>query len=591
MAKKGKIVAGFILYPLFIVGFLVLAIGLYRGFSQSNPFPGIPYAEMLAFLPIIPAVILSFRFFSFVKNIFKERNLGKPKSGWSIKTGIFFIIFLFSWAPIVLPVFDHGLNSNHHSVYNTGWNGASKFKGYIEDEGYEVRAAQASLSAIARLNASKVVLVIMGSNRFYNPVAEIPFLVEFFRNGGSVFICHDHGSTQWLLIEMVLASGGATPFAFFTKGVLRDNESYYKDSDFPVIENFASHPTTSGVSRVVLSRASAILGGDFLSLFGFSALGTTSSSYSWVDVNDDGMFDRDDDQFKFPSVITDYLESTVESRMEDLGFVNPQWNAPSGIPLGGYAQTVFTYREAGNTRSFLSCDASLFNNELIDLEGYDNRQFGINIINWLTGGDREYIIVFDEAHIMPELGTVRLRGTNSAAMFGLIVGYVNWLSTNLMFLWIYPFIAIYTLRKYLPKSEKQLRKEREKLEKSRAEEKEEMELEFRTKSFFAQKIIWYRENKKYSEALTLLYRRVQRMINAHLSQAGKGFEVRTVLNLVEKKLRPDISRRDYNRLRAFLNRMEKIRKKRFAEQIKDEEEFRDLFYEMIWASEFFETRR
>ena len=73
------------------------------------------------------------------------------------------------------------------------------------------------------------------------------------------------------------------------------------------------------------------------------------------------------------------------------------------IPLG-YPLTpiVFMAKEVGNTRIFVSSDASLWNNELIDR--YDNKQLAKNVIEWLTYNEDpdNWVIAFDEAHIRPE---------------------------------------------------------------------------------------------------------------------------------------------------------------------------------------------
>ena len=111
-------------------------------------------------------------------------------------------------------------------------------------------------------------------------------------------------------------------------------------------------------------------------------------------------------------------------------------------------------KDTGNARIFVSADASLFNNELLNEDGYDNQQFAINIINWLTREDEDddkddWMIVFDEAHIRPE----RSRDVSSAGIFGFIIQYIVQLSTNPLTAWIYPLLAVYTLRRYLPKKD------------------------------------------------------------------------------------------------------------------------------------------
>ncbi|MHA1731060.1 MAG: hypothetical protein ACTSU5_03915 [Promethearchaeota archaeon] len=666
MASGKKTAVKVVVLSIITAALLGTSMWMYVEFQVNCPFPGIPYANMLAFVPLVFAVVFVFKIFGVIRSYVKERNLGRPKKGWTVNTGIFAVIFIFAWAPFVLPAFDHGKNTKHFSVYNDTWSGCSKFKQYlITDGGFDednVRAVQASLSSLTRLNGSHNVLLVMGPNKFYNPLSEIPFFWQFFRDNGSILICHDHGSTQYLLLESALVSGGATPFALFANGVLMDNESYYKQNDFPVITTLdPSHPITKGLSQIVLSRAGGIVDPSFMNVkfritgegfdaidvdpndqslndgveddlmrnssyfaaLGFTTLGQSSYSYSWIDVDGDGEYDPDKDVYKIPSQLVDIINqkmteavnAAAEKAIEDILNENTppgeervtledynltmddfdidfQFEMRDNISLGGYPQVVFAAKDTAagtgrnGTRTVFCTDASLFNNELIDM--YDNKEFAIRTVQWLARGDPSARIVFDELHLDPEVaGGYRMRGFTSVEFFGMIIGYVNWLSTNPFLSWIYPFLAIYSLRKWLPKSKRQLKKEKAKLEKSRAKEREEQELEFRTKSFFARKITWYRENKKYREALTLLYRRVQRQINAHLQD--RDFTVQNVVKLVRNRLRPDIPAKDLSRLKTFLNRMEKVRKRR-GERITDDEEFKDLFYEMIWASEFFEKR-
>ena len=166
-------------------------------------------------------------------------------------------------------------------------------------------------------------------------------------------------------------------------------------------------------------------------------------------------------------------------------------------------------KDIGNSRIFLSADARLFNNELIAESAYDNLQFGLNIVHWLTYGEpkQSWVVVFDEAHIRPEFS----RDMTSPGIFGFITQYIIHLSTNPITAWIYPLLAVYSLRKYLPKKDK--KKEKKKAEEIDREEERER---FRTSSFFAEKIEWYREKNRYGKALTLLYRRLERKLNAIL---------------------------------------------------------------------------
>ncbi|MHA1508933.1 MAG: hypothetical protein ACTSO6_09560, partial [Promethearchaeota archaeon] len=307
-----------------------------------------------------------------------------------------------------------------------------------------------------------------------------------------------------------------------------------------------------GISDVILSEASAVVGGPFLSYFGWDLVGS-STEYGYVDKNGDHMYNFDDD-FVDLSLMSGALP----------GF-------PDKWPLGGYSQGVFMAKDAITSRVFVSADASLFNNELISETSYDNLQFGLNIVNWLTYGEPkdDWIIVFDEAHIRPEL----TRDMTSAGIFGFITQYIIHLSTNPITAWIYPLLAIYSLKKYLPKKD-------EKSEKKKADEqdkKEERE-KFRTSSFFAEKIGWYREKGRYGKALTLLFRRLERKLNALLR--GQKITTKNVIDLVISK-DPKTPKIKLRRIAKFMDTIIAI--KEGKSKVKNEQEFENLYFEMEWV--------
>jgi hypothetical protein len=512
----------------------------------------------------IGAVFLGFALLIFIRNttVQKSRELQsrkKSKTGSAYREALFLVIFLFTFIPLFGPIFDQGKNDQNFSIYNEDWNGASDFKNAIEGEEYNVMTIQSSLSATERLDKS-ILLVLLGPNLFYNPIFEIPFFMDFFDNTtkNSIFICHDHGSTSTLLWEIFIASAldphlqGAIPVTIFANGILRDNGSYHVAPDFPVIQSFSAHPTTVGISDVILSEASAAVGGPFLTYFGWDIVGS-STSYGYVDKNDDHMYNFDDD----------FVDLSL------MGAMLPGF--PDKWPLGGYSQSVFMAKDAITSRVFVSADASLFNNELISEPGYDNLQFGLNIINWLTYGEpkEDWIIVFDEAHIRPEYN----RDMTSAGIFGFITQYIIHLSTNPITAWIYPILAIYSLKKYLPKKD-------EKSEKKKADEQEKKEEreKFRTSSFFAEKIGWYREKGRYGKALTLLYRRLERKLNALLR--GQKITTKNVIDLVISK-EPKTTKIKIRRIAKFMDTILSI--KEGKSKVKNEQEFENLYFEMEWV--------
>jgi hypothetical protein len=554
-----------------VIGFFTIFLIVYGIFLSS--FIEIFGEELPIFISYIPlvcyigAIFLGFGLIIFIRNVRVQKSREvqsrkKQKAGSAFKEALFIVIFIFCFIPLFGPIFDQGVNDQNFSVYNDDWNGSGDFKQAIKNDGYEVMSIQSSLSATERLDKS-ILLILLGPNQFYNPIFEIPYFLDFFRydntssTRNSLFICHDHGSTSTLLWEIYLASLldpsliGKIPVTIFANGILRDNASFDTAPDFPVIKSFSPHPTTIGISQVILSEASSVVGGPFISYFGWDLVGS-STDYGYVDKNGDHMYNFNDD----------YVDLSF------IGGAIPGF--PTKWPLGGYSQGVFMAKDIGNSRIFLSADASLFNNELIAESAYDNLQFGLNIVHWLTYGEpkQNWAVVFDEAHIRPELS----RDMTSAGIFGFITQYIIHLSTNPITAWIYPLLAVYSLRKYLPKKDK--KKEKKKAEEIDREEERER---FRTSSFFAEKIEWYREKNRYGKALTLLYRRLERKLNAILQ--GRKITTQNVLDLVIAK-EPKITKSKVRRISKFMDTMIAI--KEGKSKVKNEQDFENLYFEMEW---------
>lgn len=532
------------------------------------------YVNYLPFIFYVLSLFLVFGLLILIKNSTARKTLqrkskGKFKIGSAYKQALFVVIFIFSFIPLFAPIIDRGKNSQEFSVYNNDptssawWRGGSEFKKTLEEEGFETACIQSSLSATKRIEDKKILLVLLGPNQFYNPTFEIPFFIDFFnqtnaQNNNALLICHDHGSTSTLLWEIFVASTFSNdiiiPVTIFPDGILRDNQSYAKTPEFPIIQNFKDHSITRGIDQVVLSKASAPVGGPLIEAFGWTPLGF-SSFYSYIDKNNDHKYNIDDD-----NVDLSFIGNMVEDFPDQL----------LKFPLGGYPQSTFMVKDSPRTRVFVSGDASMFNNELINAPGYDNKQFGINVVNWLTrGGNKsEWIIAFDEAHIRPE----NSRDITSAGIFGFIVQYVVHLSTNPVTQWIYPVLAYFSLNKYLPSKEKTQKK----AEKS-AEKKEE-KLRFRTSSQFAEKIQWYRNKRKYHKALILLYRRMERKLNVLIQR--KDITTKNVIEMIRAK-QPNVNKSKLKRIAGFMDTILPIKKGK--SKVRTEAEFERIFFEMEWA--------
>ncbi len=556
-----------IIYTFFTIYLIIYGIGISIFIENYNK----PIPIFLTYLPLlcfIGGAFTGFALLNFIKNVHTHKireTKSRKKTGPSIyKYTFLLLIFIFSFVPLLAPTIDQGKNDQNFSVYNEDWKGCSDFKKLLEDDGYDVRNIQSSLSTTERINKS-IVLVILGSNEFYNPIYEIPYFMEFLEDGNSILLCHDHGSTSTLLWEIFFANimnpdvEEIIPITIFPDGILRDHLSYDKRPDFPIITTFTNHPITEGIHNVVLSKSSVAVGGPFVEYSGWDVLGYSSYS-SYVDKNDDQEFDEDDDNIDL-SFIADALGDDF-----------PDDFPIEEFPLGVYEQVVFMAKETDDARIVVSADASLFNNELINEDGYDNQQLALNMIEWLTHDEDkdDWIIAIDEAHIRPE----KSRDVSSAGIFGFYLQYIVHLSTNPITAWFYPLFAIYTLNKYLPKKNK--KKEEEK--KAKEEEKKEEQARFRTSSFFTKKIEWYREKARYGNALSLLYRRLERKLNAQLG--GRKITTQNVINMVKEK-DPKITRHKLKRITRFMNRILLIKKGK--RKVRSEHEFEQLFFELEWV--------
>ncbi len=535
-----------------------------------------------------------------VKQFSRERT-GEGKNvrttGFTVTTAVFLVIFLISWAPFFLPIVDGGKNSKFNSAYNENWSGWSSFRETLEeDEGYQVMSVQSSLSTLSQLDQTKhIILMVNGPNIFYNPATEIPYLLTAFKSNFSLFVAADGGTAENLLLSSFVASGAKTPITFIPDGILRDNESYWKNPAFPVIRNWDSgDPITAGINEVVISYGSGFLGGGLMLDLGWNIIGTTSGLYSFIDIDNNGMYDPVIDNYGLPSSVAGLAQDSDNEIAQIAGEI-----LALGVPLGGYEQGVFATSEVapiGSTRPaegnstatyasrvFCATDASWLNNELINLPQFDNLDLGLQAIEYLACGraPQDVIIVFDEAHIRAESGLTPL---TSATTFGQVQAYVNWMSTNPLLGLVYPLFGVQSLRKWIPKEGKKKELQLKDLEEA---ERNQALLKFRTSSFFAQKINWYRKNKKYRLALIQLYRRLERKTNRMLGDAAQR-DLNAIMNAIRRERGNFINKDALRRLESFFDKMLAIKANKRG--VRDEDEFEALFMEMSWANDILGSR-
>ena len=194
----------FIIFGMIITGFI-------DSLKETSPETLPLFLSYVPLLCYIGAIFSGIYFVIFIRNVtthrIRERHSRKKIRGKSTyKQALLLIIMIFVFIPILSPVIDQGTNNQNFSVYNSSWNGATDFKAIIQDEGYEVKTVQSSLSTTERLEDKNILLILLGPNQFYDPIFEIPYFINFFNGSNSLFLCHDHGSTSTLLWEIFLAN-------------------------------------------------------------------------------------------------------------------------------------------------------------------------------------------------------------------------------------------------------------------------------------------------------------------------------------------------------------------------------------------------
>ncbi len=567
---------------------------------------------VLSYIPtvifIVLVVIFGLLFFSRMKQTFKLWREGRPgpKFHFGVKQAVLLLIFILSFMPFILPLFDHGLNAKDHSIYNQQWNGSSKLGQFLNSSStnggldYNIQGVESSLSTTMRNNETYKILVLLGPNRIYNPVTELPFFLDFINAGGSILVADDKGSTNWFLMELALFSGLQVPFLEFPKGDLADNASFIpgKNPYFPVVNNFeASHEITNtpwdiiGEGKgVALNHASAILSfGEIIATLlgggggggsGLDVVGKSTESYSYIDMNGDLQFDSNVDKWD-PSLIVDMLMSfvcvlTEEDKQALIDYA-------SALMLGALPKTVFAASQLPHGRIFFAGDASFLNNQLLDDIRFSNKHFAANIFEWLAAGNSpdNVTIYFDEIHIRQE----GFEEFNSPYIYGIFIGYVNWLSSSAILAWIYPFLALWTLSRWLPKDPEKEAKVRAKKEEK--EKKGEVEEEFRIKygseTAFVKKIKNLREGSDFNEPVLMLYRRVLRRLNRLLGDKEPTPD--NIIILIKSASKKEITAKDDTRLREFFDTMDELKAKS-GRKIDTENEFKDLFFEMTWVADW-----
>lgn len=381
------------------------------------------------------------------------------------------ILFLLAWLPVGILagstlVGAEATYSYDFSIYNEDYSGLSQFSNNIESNGRNVMSIQASMSVASRYNGSSVI-VIMGPVRDFSLDATLVIFTHLMAGGG-VLIADDFGSANaslGLLNLLLRATLGNNTLLTFIDGVLLDLDSYdlQKEPRLPIIRDFRAGSDggalTAGVSELHLNWASAI---NPFSLLGQSGIAWTTPR-SWCETN---ITDST------PEPDTSY-ELSLYGSLPVVGAID--FSTPEN-PNGGKLVAV--------------SDPSIFNN---DMWGRfpGNRQFGDNVIEWLSDGDASQPILFCEQ-------LLEIPWWNSEFFFGLYLGRVLWLSSLPILSALYPLVTTLGIRKYLPD-----------IKKPEVKSVSDVFLR-RGQTYFSERMTYYRTEGNYARVVKMLYRRLRR---------------------------------------------------------------------------------
>jgi hypothetical protein len=390
--------------------------------------------------------------------------------GW--KETLQVILFIMAWIPVGILATTTlvGAQANYSydfSIYNDSYSGLSQFANNIESNGQDVMSIQASMSVASRYNGSAV-LVIMGPVRDFTIDAAVVILTHLM-NGGGVLIADDFGSANAslsllnFLMNSFIGSNTTKGLLSFVHGVLLDLDSYdpAKDPRLPIIRDFVRNgidqgALTAGVSELHLNWASAISPYCLLGQLGIAW--TTPRSWCETNITD-------------PTPDPDPYE--LSGRLPVVGAVD--FSTPQN-PSGGRLVAV--------------SDPSIFINDMWGRFS-GNRQFGDNVINWLSHGDNSQPVLFCE-------NLLEVPWWSSEFFFGLYLGRILWLSSLPFLAAAYPLITTLGIKKYLPE-----------IKKPEVKSVSDVFLR-RGQTYFSERMTYYRTEGNYARVVKMLYRRLRR---------------------------------------------------------------------------------
>ena len=516
---RGKIWAGII----FIIIGIVVLLALWG--QSFLPFIGI--------ILILLAVYLIYKGLTDVDKVLvpekitrggktRTKMVYKPKKTLNKGVILLLVVFIFFALPIFLTLFQFGnVTDQPYSIFNQGDGGCSILYDDIKSNGYEATAIISSYAELKKFPAdyplNRTVLFVIGPKAMFFPTGLIP-VMQLLDAGGWVVILQDMGTINegmmflglWSAIG--LSFGGSGPYANPFDLPFQDGYLCQGAGGSESCAAFTAQLDLEGSSYNVRFWTASPLGGTPSSFF---SLKNKTSPDVWLDVNKNFQKDPED--------------------------VN-----------GSYYVTA----ESTTGNIFLISDPDIFTNKLMSEATYENQAFAAALVNYTTGREKSWKIVFDESHQVKT-------GYSAAFYFGMIIAVEDFLLLSWFFAPLGPYLAFRITKKFIPKAEKPM-----KVKLSQVKREGE--------SLYAKRLNWFKRRRRYEKALALLYRRLRRSLEKTLDL--KGFDVdEAVIRILGNY--PEI---DEKRLRKAFETFKEVEKGR---RVIYEQEFLKIFLEMRWISD------
>lgn len=166
--------------------------------------------------------------------------------GWSYPKLLLIALLLTASATVIVT---ESTSTAEFNAYNSDWDGTSRLYDLAADNGdVELTASTDQYESVDP--ATTAALVVAPESAYRS--TEAARIRTFVEDGGTLVVADDFGSNG----NRLLADVGAD--ARFNGAILRDRQSNFRTSSFPVANNVSDTPTVEGVDQLTLNNGTAV---------------------------------------------------------------------------------------------------------------------------------------------------------------------------------------------------------------------------------------------------------------------------------------------------------------------------------------------